>query len=166
MNIIQIYKRFPEHEDCLKHLESVRWDNEPSCPYCRSKKITPMKNEQRHHCNTCNTTFSVTVGTIFHATKLDLQKWFLAISLVLNAKKGISSRQLARDLGVNKNTAWYLQMRLRKAMVQNPELLTGIIEADEINIKIKELAEHKGVQQKLNKLYLELLKEAVLLRLR
>ncbi len=78
--------------------------------------------------------FSVTVDTIFHHTHLPLQKWFLAISLVLNAKKGISARQLARDLEVNKNTAWYMGMRIRNAMFEQGELLQGIVEMDECYI--------------------------------
>jgi len=93
-----------------------------------------MKKELRHHCNTCNTTFSVTVGTIFHKTKMDLQKWFVAISLILNAKKGISARQLARDIEVNKDTAWYVEMRVRRAMNEQGEFLTGIVEMDETYI--------------------------------
>jgi hypothetical protein len=93
-----------------------------------------MKSEQRHHCNSCNTTFSVTVDTIFHHTHLDLQKWFLAISLVLNAKKGISARQLARDIEVNRNTAWFMGMRIRNAMFEQPELMRGIVEMDECYI--------------------------------
>ena len=72
--------------------------------------------------------------TIFHKTKLDLQKWFLAISLILNAKKGISSRQLARDLEVNKDTAWYMGMRIRRAMIEQSGLLQGIVEIDETYI--------------------------------
>ena len=131
MNIIQVYKRFPTHADCIAHLENVRWNNEPTCPYCQSKNSTSLPKERRHHCNNCNTSYSVTVGTIFHKTKLDLQKWFLAISIILNAKKGIASRQLARDLEVNKDTAWYLQMRVRRAMLRDSALLTGIVEADE-----------------------------------
>jgi hypothetical protein len=90
-----------------------------------------MPKQSRHHCNACNTTFSVTVNTIFHHTHLDLQVWFLAISLVLNAKKGISARQLGRDLGVNKNTAWYMGMRIRNAMLEQGEMLRGIVEMDE-----------------------------------
>ena len=134
MNIIEIYDKYPNHIDCLKHLENIRWGGKPICPYCKSARVTAFKNEYRYHCNNCNTSFSVTVGTIFHKTKLDLQKWFLAISLILNAKKGISARQLARDICVNKNTAWYMQMRIRRAMSQNSELLSGIIEADETYI--------------------------------
>jgi transposase-like protein len=131
MNIIQVYKQFPTHADCLNHLENVRWKGKPTCPYCKSASSTPLPKEQRHHCNTCNTSYSVTVNTIFHKTKVDLQKWFLAISLVLNAKKGISARQLGRDLEVNKDTAWYMGMRIRRAMREDYELLNGIVEMDE-----------------------------------
>jgi len=134
MNIVAIYKKFPTEIDCINHIERVRWHGVPVCPYCKSARTTPIKSEKRHHCNSCNTTFSVTVDTIFHHTHLPLQKWFLAISLVLNAKKGISARQLARDLEVNKNTAWYMGMRIRNAMFEQGELLKGICEMDETYI--------------------------------
>lgn len=131
MNIVQIYKRFPAEADCIDHLEQVRWDSKPTCPYCQSTNASPQKDgKRRHHCNNCNTSYSVTVGTIFHQTHLDLQKWFLAVSLILNAKKGISARQLARDLEVNKDTAWRISMKIREAMSQahQRELLTGLVE--------------------------------------
>ena len=131
MNIIEIYKKFPDETACIKHLEKVKWNNEPACPYCKSKNQTPLKAGFRYHCNSCNTSYSVTVGTIFHNTKLDFQKWFLAISLIINAKKGVSARQLGRDIQVTKDTAWYMGMRIRKAMHHDSELLHGIIEMDE-----------------------------------
>jgi transposase-like protein len=136
MNIVKIYQVFPTEADCITHLEKVRWNNKPKCPYCQSHKITPLPKENRYHCNNCNTTFSVTVGTIFHHTHLPLQKWFLALSLVLNAKKGISARQLGRDLEVNKDTAWRMAMKIRQAMTQQAqrELLAGIVEMDETYI--------------------------------
>ncbi len=136
MNIVRVYELFPTEADCIAHLEKVRWHGKPICPYCKSDRTTAMPTESRHHCNACNTTFSVTVGTIFHQTHLDLQKWFLAVSLVLNAKKGLSARQLARDLEVNKNTGWRMGMQIRKAMGEQEqrELLTGVVEMDETYI--------------------------------
>lgn len=143
MNIIQVYKQYPTQESCLKHLEAVRWNGKPQCPYCKSLKVTALAKEQRFHCNTCNTSFSVTVQTIFHKTKMDLQRWFLAIALVVNAKKGISARQLARDIEVNKNTAWRVLMQIRQAMADNGALLEGIIEADETYMGGKSRNKHK-----------------------
>jgi len=133
MNIIQIFQGFRDEEDCLRHLEKVRWPDGAICPYCQSKNNHSIQKESRHFCYNCRTSFSVTVGTIFHHTHLPLQKWFLAIALILNAKKGISALQLSRDLKVNKNTAWRIAMQIRKAMnqVEHRELLTGIVEMDE-----------------------------------
>ena len=136
MNIVSIYKQFPNEADCITYLERVRWQDKPICPYCNSTNSTLLPKEQRHHCNNCNTTFSVTVNTIFHQTHLPLQKWLLAVTLVLNAKKGIAARQLARDLEVNRNTAWRMGMKIRQAMIDTEQrnLLTGLVEMDETYI--------------------------------
>lgn len=133
MNLIQVFEKFPTPTECIAHLERVRWGGKPICPYCRSDRVSAMPAEKRHHCNNCKTSFSVTVGTIFHHTHLPLQKWFLAVALVMNAKKGLSARQLARDLDVNKNTGCRMAMQIRKAMEQRDQrdLLTGVIEMDE-----------------------------------
>lgn len=147
MNIIQVYKQFPTQDDCIKHLEQVRWNGEPTCPYCNSKNQSPLPKEKRYHCNNCNTSFSVTVGTIFHKTKIDLQKWFVAISLVLNAKKGYSARQLGRDIEVTKDTAWRVFMQIRRAFVDNKELMEGIVEADETYVGGKEKNRHNNKKQ-------------------
>ena len=88
----------------------------------------------------------MTVGTIFHRTHLPLQKWFLAIMLMLNARKGLSALQLSRDLDVNKNTAWRISMQIRKAMTQaeHRHMLTGIVEMDETYIGGKPRRGTKG----------------------
>ena len=134
MNIVQIYRQFPTQEACIKHLEKARWGDTPACAYCGSTNTYPLRVELRHHCNACRKSFSVTVGTIFFDTRLPMQKWFLAISLILNAKKGISRRQLARDLELPVKTAWSVAHRIRKAMQDDGTLLSGIVEMDETYI--------------------------------
>jgi len=103
----------------------------PVCPYCDSMKSSSKNKEHRYTCLGCGRSYSVLVGTFFQSTKLPLTKWFVAICLILNAKKGISSLQLARDLKVNKNTAWYVQKRIRRAMQDDDYIFQGIIEIDE-----------------------------------
>lgn len=134
MNLIEIFEKYPTQKHCIEYLEKIKWQEKPICPYCESNKSHKTPAENRHYCHNCLTSYRVTVGTIFHDTRLPLQKWFLAISLIINAKKGIASRQLARDIKVTKDTAWSMQMRIRKAMIDTPSLLTGIVEMDETYI--------------------------------
>ncbi|MBE8969669.1 transposase [Nostocales cyanobacterium LEGE 12452] len=119
------------HEECLALLEQIRWGGKPKCPYCGSTKATAYKSERRFHCNECFTSYSVTVGTLFHKTYIELQKWFIAIRLVLNSAGGISVRQLAKEIGVNKNTAFYMIERIRRAMAEEPELLQKVMQMSE-----------------------------------
>lgn len=135
MNILEIIKKFPDQETCIKHLETVRWGDTPICPYCNSTNTNALEKELRHHCNGCRKSFSVTVGTIFHHTHIDLQKWFLVMSLMLNARKGLSAYQIARDLGMRRPTVWSMMHRIREAMEsEEGELLQGIVEMDETYI--------------------------------
>ena len=134
MNIITVFQRFPDHESCLEHLERVRWADFPSCPYCGSKHVARKADglrSGRWNCHECHSSFNVLAKTIFQKTKIPLQKWFLAISIILNAKKSVSSYQLSRDLDLNQKTAWFLAMRVRRAMRADGPLLSGIVEADE-----------------------------------
>jgi transposase-like protein len=134
MELQKIYQKFPSNNDCFKHLEQIRWGWDPVCPYCKSKNYTEVLKEERYHCNSCNTSFRVTVGTIFHNTKLNLQKWFLAIHFFLNTKNGISSRQLAKNLDINKNTAGLMLARIRKGIVNDEEMFKKIAETNEAYI--------------------------------
>ena len=134
MEILGLVKNFGTQEQCITKLEELKWKGKPICPYCGSEKSTKRKGSFRHHCHSCNAAYSVLIGTIMESTKLPLPKWFLAMVLIINAKKGISSLQLARDLGVNKNTAWYLQKRIRQAMNEEDQILKGLVEADETYI--------------------------------
>ena len=133
-SIISIYRRFPTKESCLEHLEKVRWKDEPCCPYCMSEKVSRKKEiEQRSRwqCSLCCKSFSVTVGTIFHNSHVDLQRWFLLISLMFSAKKGLSAMQAARDLEMRRPTVWSMMHRIRKAMVDDGRFLAGVVEMDE-----------------------------------
>ncbi len=135
MNILELINKFPTQEACITHLENVRWGDKPKCVYCGSENTNPLKAELRHHCNGCRKSFSVIVGTIFHNTHIELQKWFLVMSLMLNARKGASSCQIARDLGMRQPTVWSMMLRIRKAMKgSQAELLNGIVEMDETYI--------------------------------
>lgn len=143
MNIIQIFKQFPTQESCIKHLEQKRWGDKPICVYCGSINTNPLVKELRHHCNGCRKSFSVTVGTIFHKTHAPLQKWFLLISLMQNAKKGLSACQAACDIEMNRPTVWSMMHRIRKAMSDDGNLLSGIIEMDETYVGGKPRKDNK-----------------------
>lgn len=116
MTLTYIQKHLNTHEKCIKYLEKLRWKDVPVCPYCESRKSTAKR--LRHTCHKCNKSFSVTVKTTFHNSNLPLYKWLSAISIMLSAKKGVSAMQLSRDLSINKNTAWLLQMKIRAAMAE------------------------------------------------
>jgi len=132
MNILEVYKRFPDQKSCIKYLEKIRWGKKPICTYCGSKNTNKLVHELRHHCNGCRKSFRVTVGTIYHRTHIPLQKWFLLTSLMLNAKKGLSSCQAARDLGMRQPTVWSMMHRIRKAMeTDQAQLLRDVVEMDE-----------------------------------
>ena len=145
MNLIEIMERFPDQETCIAFLERVRWKGNPKCPHCESRKLTRQEHETetgrigRWNCQECKATFRV-----LHGTKIPLQKWFLAISLIVNAKKSLSSCQLSRDLDLNQKTAWYILTRIRAEMAKKGNLLLqGIIEADETYIGGKPRKENK-----------------------
>ena len=134
MNLITVFQRFPDHESCIEHLERIRWPHTPACPLCEAVNVSRKSDGDRigrWNCRGCKSSFNVLSGTIFEKTKIELQKWFLAIALIANAKKSVSSYQLSRDLDLNQKTAWFMAMRIRRAMVEERELLTGIVEADE-----------------------------------
>ena len=158
MNLIEVMERFPDQESCIAHLERIRWRGKPVCPHCGCVEVKRKTEDGvgrvgRWHCTACKASFKVTQGTVFQGTKIPLQKWFLAISLIVNAKKGVSSYQLQRDLDLNQKTAWYILTRIRAEMANktNPIVLQGIIEADETYIGGKPRKENKKADRELAK---------------
>lgn len=131
MDLNSVYSLFPGDRDCVALLERLRWKGgQPSCPYCKNARSTPLRVEQRHRCNLCNVSFSVTARTPFHRARVPLQKWFLAVALVIREGKGPSLRQLAAIVGVNKNTASHMVNRIRQASASEVDLFLAL--ADEI----------------------------------
>jgi transposase-like protein len=140
MKLIDVHKQFQTDDQCLDYIEKMRWPNgEMCCVHCgeigRVSKITretgKNKRTRIYQCLACGKQFSATSGTIFNDTHLPLTKWFLAIALICEAKKGVSAKQLERHLGVNYRTAWHLAHRIREAMQEGASLLTGVVEVDE-----------------------------------
>lgn len=141
MNLLTIFRRFPDQESCISHLEGLRWGEEPHCPHCGSCKVARKADGDRvgrWNCHDCHASFNVLSGTIFHKTRVPLQKWFLAIGLMVNAKKSLSAYQLARDVELTPQTARYVQQRIRAAMAaEEAPMLQGIVEADETYVGAK-----------------------------
>jgi len=123
---------FSTQNDCIEYLERVRWQGKPTCPYCRVQKSTLMK-DGRHHCNGCGLAYSVTVKTIFHRSHIPLQKWFLAIRLIIVSHGNISARELAKSVRINRNTAWQVINKVTNAMIKTDDrqLLLGIVDIQE-----------------------------------
>lgn len=147
--LIDLLTYFKDEQVCRDYLELIRWNGKIVCPYkeCKHDRVFKYTDGKRYKCAKCQRQFSVKVGTIFEDSKISLQKWFAAIYLITSHKKGISSLQLHRDLGVTQKTAWFMLHRVRHTLMVSPtEKLTGIIEADETFIGGKEANKHKSKQ--------------------
>ena len=136
MNLLAIYSRFPDQEACLEHLEHIRFGDDPYCPHCGSVAVARKADGERigrwNSATTANPASTSSPALFSKRRRIPLQKWFLAVGLIVNAKKSLSSWQLARDLELTQPTAWYLQQRARAAMAsEQGEMLQGILEADE-----------------------------------
>ncbi len=132
--------RFTDEEAARAHLEATRWPKGPECAHCGGVERISRLNGKAHRpgllfCGDCRTQFSVTVGTVFEDSKVPLHKWVYAIHLLCSSKKGMSSKQLERVLGVSYKTAWFMSHRIRAAMTTEPSGQLGgsgkIVEADE-----------------------------------
>lgn len=147
MNIIEIMRRFPTEEACRDYLVSLRWPDGVRCPKCGCDRISELKSRKQYTCLECRHRFSPTSGTVMHSTKLPLQKWLLAIYMLADAKKSISSHQLARQLDISIKRAWHLTHRIREAMREDyaqAGLFSGIVQMDDYFYGGKARPEEKG----------------------
>jgi transposase-like protein len=132
IDLPELIERFGSEDRCRDYLEALRWPEGVQCPRCGSVKVSRIVKRHQFDCDSCRYQFSVRVGTVFHDSHLPLWKWFLAVYLMVESKKGMSANQVKRMLGVSYKTAWYLCHRIRAAMTDTtPEPLEGVVEMDE-----------------------------------
>ena len=142
-SIIDLLKAFPTEEDCVNHLEKLRWNGYVISPFDNTSKVYKCSNN-KYKCKNTGKYFNVRTNTVFDNTKIPLQKWFLALYVFSSHKKGVSSHQLAKDISVTQKSAWFLLHRLRYAF-EHPNfnaVLNNDVEIDETFIGGKNKNRH------------------------
>jgi len=135
MTLTDINQMFSTDEQCRALLAKLRWPLGKECVRCKGKRLFEIPTQKKLECAECGYQFTVTAGTIFHDSHLPLEKWFLAVILLCESRKGMSANQVKRLLGISYKTAWYLCHRIRSAMAQAERpMLDGTVEMDETYI--------------------------------
>jgi transposase-like protein len=133
MTLIEFMEKFKTEQDCRSHFFKIKWPEGFVCPKCGCVEYGFIETRNLYQCRECGHQASLTAGTVMHKSHLSLRKWFLAIFLTSHDKRGISAKQLSKDIEVSYGTAWFLLQKLRSAMAQRDAryILGGIIEMDD-----------------------------------
>jgi len=133
MTILEFQENYGTEEQCREYLKASRWPDGFECPKCQHKAYYNTQSRGLYHCKSCEYQCSVTAGTIFDKTRTPLVKWFMAIYLMGEDKRGISALALKKKIGVSYTTAWTMLQKIRHAMGERDAnyYLSGIVELDE-----------------------------------
>lgn len=149
ISVFGFFKRFPDEAAAVAYVEGKRWPEGTWCPHCGAFECSRVKSGKPMpwRCRSCRKHFSVRTGTVFAESPLPVQTWLLAAYLMTSARKGISSVQLAKELGVTQKTGWFLEHRIREAFKRRGGLLGPEVEIDEAYIGGKEHNKHARKRQ-------------------